>query len=184
MTDQEFLSRIYTIDEKNTCCHFREIWLDPTYGKKNPGANNPGLVAIMALVKPAGPFGPALAEALENRHQNVCFSIRAITKDYVQQGRRYRVLFTIVTFDWVLEPGIATANKWDSPALEMHKSGLMLPKRPDLQELASGLVTRPKLEEIIRPRQGVGLESSQALALETLEAFKPQTSIKPVYIDW
>lgn len=118
MSMDDFLNRIMIIEEKNVCCHFKEIRLDDSYGKKNPRLNNNNLVAIIAKIKPAGPYGNSLKESLDNKHENVCFSIRAFTKDYYDKGRTVRVLQNILTWDCVIEPGIATSNKWDSPSLE------------------------------------------------------------------
>ncbi len=113
----QFAHRVLTIDEKNVCCHFRDIWLDPDAVKDKSGK---AVVAIMANVRPSGPMGPFLKESLENKDENVCFSIRAFTDDKYEAGIKKRILKTVVTFDHVLEPGMAVAEKYKSPALESH----------------------------------------------------------------
>lgn len=119
MSDDDYFNRILTIEETNVCAHIAELWLDFDYHDLNHiGNGRDKVVAIWAKLKPAGPFGPALAAALTNPQENVFFSIRSFTKDYSHHLTTYRVLKTIVTFDWVTESGIATANKWDSPSLE------------------------------------------------------------------
>lgn len=118
MSMDDFMQRVLTIDEKNVCVHYSDIYLDINYGKNNPQFKNPNLIAIIAKLKPTGPYGNALNTALENEKENVCFSIRALTKDTVVNGVRQRTLVQIVTWDCVTEPGISISNKWDSPALE------------------------------------------------------------------
>jgi Peptidase S80 family len=118
MTDDEFIERVVTIEETNICCHFADIWLDADFGKNNPELKNPALVAIMAKVKPSGAKGAFLKEMFDNSQENLCFSIRAQTRNYYERGQCIRVLSHIFTFDHVNEPGIFHANKWASPALE------------------------------------------------------------------
>lgn len=115
MTDDQFLDRFLTIRETNISGHFNKVWLDHDSIKSPEGRP---VVAIMAKVKPAGPFGPALKESLDNPDANTAFSVRGFTKDVNNAGRRDRILKTIITFDWVTEPGISIATKWSSPALE------------------------------------------------------------------
>lgn len=153
MRDDAFMNRIFTIDERNVCCHFKEVWLDTNYGKNNPQLNNPNLVAIMAKIKPAGPMGPSLQASLDNPNENVCFSIRALTRDFYERGQTFRVLQQIVCFDHVVEPGISIANKWDSPGLEA------------LQDI---IINKKLIENILVSKQLVATESSKELATECL----------------
>lgn len=113
-----FIQRLVDIDLNNACCHFRKIWVDIDYGKKNPHLKNPNLVAIFAEVKPEGGRGFILKEMLENQHGNVFFSIRSIADQAYVNGRWVRKIGDVITFDLVCEGGITTANKWDSPACE------------------------------------------------------------------
>jgi hypothetical protein len=115
MTTEQFVNRIFSIYEANICCHFREVTLDFDRVKD---ANGKPVIAIIAWVKPSGPMGPALEKSLENPAENVCFSIRAFTDDYRDGLTVKRVLRTIVTWDYVNEPGIAVAEKFKAPALE------------------------------------------------------------------
>ena len=52
MSLDDYIQRIVTIDEKNVCCFFKELWLDFEFGKKNPQLGTPDLVAVMAKLKP------------------------------------------------------------------------------------------------------------------------------------
>ncbi len=172
-TIDEYLGRIMQIEETNVCCHFAEIWLDPNYGRNNPDIKNPNMVAIMAKFKPAGPQGNALREALENGLENVCFSIRALTRDHMDRGQVFRVLNTIFTFDWVTEPGINSARKWNSPALE---------------SLVESFVTFNELETAVEHicHDVAAMESSRLMANEALESFKFnfKESYKPNLVNW
>lgn len=111
-----FAHRVLTIYEENVCCHFAELWLDFERVKDETGRP---VIAIMAKVAPSGPFGHVLERTLQNKRENACFSIRSFTDDFEdRRGVVNRVLKTVVTFDYVNEPGISVAEKFKSPALE------------------------------------------------------------------
>jgi hypothetical protein len=171
MSDDDYLSRILTVEETNVCCHFKEIWLDHEYGKNHPELKNPGLVAIMAKVKPSGPKGDALKKSFDNPDENVCFSIRSLTREFWARGIKHREINTIASFDCVTEPGISVANKWDAPALE---------------QLAESNVTKKSLESYVnRNVHMVGMESSTAIATEALNSLFPsKQQVVPVYSKW
>lgn len=115
MSNEQFANRVMSIYEENTCCHHKDITLDFDRVKDEQGKP---VIAIISKVYPSGPMGPALEKSLQNPNENVCFSIRAFTDDYREGGIYKRVLKTIVTWDLVNEPGLATAEKFKSPALE------------------------------------------------------------------
>lgn len=118
MSMDEFKHRLLTVEETKVSHHIRRIILDDQFGVNHPEFGNPKLIGILAEIKPAGPFGPSLQKAFENPDENVCFSIRGFTDDTFERGRRVRTLFEVVTFDWVTEPGLTHATKWDASALE------------------------------------------------------------------
>lgn len=111
----QFMSRILDIDEKNTCVHFADIYLD-FENFKNPDGSR--IVAIMSKLRPSGAKGDFLQRAIDNPKENVCFSIRSFTDNSFIKGRVNKVIKTIVTFDYVNEPGIHIAEKYKAPALE------------------------------------------------------------------
>lgn len=115
MNTREFLGRVMDIYEPNVCCHIRKVWIDSSSVRDENGRP---VIAILGEVKPAGPMGPALQASLDNPSENVCFSIRSLTEDYQQNGVTQKNLKTIVTWDYVNEPGLSVAKKWNSPALE------------------------------------------------------------------
>ena len=112
---EEFAERVLTIEEKNICTHFAEVWLDFDNVKD---ANGKPVIAIMAKLAPSGPMGDAIARSLENPNEDVCYSIRSFTRDSFIRGIKHRAIAEIVTWDYVNEPGINFARKYKSPALE------------------------------------------------------------------
>lgn len=148
-----FMARCMDIVESNICCHFRKVWLE--HGTVKDERGRP-MIAIMAEVKPAGPMGPALKEALDNPSQNVCFSIRSFTQDTTSGGRVIKNLKTIITFDCVLEPGISIAKKWFAPSLESRHECPVVP---------------PMLDEIIHHQKAVGSGfESRGLSAELIKS--------------
>ena len=115
MNDRAFAHRAMAIYEERVCCHHAEIWLDFESVKGDDGRP---VIAIMSKVSPSGPLAHVLERQLKNTKENVCFSIRSFTDDFMHQGVRKRALKAIVTFDYVNEPGMYVAEKYRSPALE------------------------------------------------------------------
>lgn len=122
MSFDAYVRRIKKIEMSNTVAHIRKIEI------KQEGTDNEGrpIMVIYGWVRPEEDYeaGRALKSALLNKHQNVCFSIRSLCEDTIIRGKVFRVITEVVTFDWVVEPGISLAKKWNSPALE---SGLEIP---------------------------------------------------------
>jgi hypothetical protein len=112
---ESFANRVMTIVENRICCHHASITLDYNNIKD---ANGKPVIAIISEVCPSGELGYVLEKELANPNENICFSIRAFTDDFRQNGVYKRALRNIVTFDHVNEPGISVAEKWKSPALE------------------------------------------------------------------
>ena len=169
-TTNDYFGRILQIDEGNVCCHISDVWLDFNYGKNNPQFNNPNLVAIIAKVKPAGPKGHVLEQSLKNPKENTCFSIRALTKDFMQNGRVNRVLQQIVTWDCVNEPGLALANKYDSPALE---------------NLSDMIVSETMVNKAIERTQGVpAMEDTKVILREAKKMFNVKEHQTPISHKW
>lgn len=117
-SEKAFLRRSLSIDDDRVSTFFREIYLDfdncfDENGKK--------VIGIRAWLKPYGPYGKCVADAIDDPHQNLCYSIRAYTKDRMVGGRCVRMLSTVVTWDQVGEQGIGVANKYSTPALENEK---------------------------------------------------------------
>lgn len=142
MSDDEFIRRVLTIDERNVCAHIADVWLDFDNVK---GADGKPVVAIMGKIKPSGPFAAALDASYDNPHEDVCFSIRSFTDDKYVAGCKQRTLVEIVTFDRVTEPGIAHARKYRSPGLE---------------SMVEASVSVESLKKAVKPMPGLGMESN------------------------
>ena len=115
MTVDDFVNRVRDIYEPNVCMHIRKVIVD--YSSFRNSAGQP-IITILGEVKPSGPMGPALLAQFQNRFEDVCFSIRSLTKDEFSFGRMNKHLQLIVTWDYVNEPGLANAHKWNAPGLE------------------------------------------------------------------
>ena len=145
-SDDDYLNRIIKIVDSNVCAHFRAVWLDEEWGRKNPQYGRPDLIAIMAEVKPDGPNGDFLKKRFDDPDQDVCFSIRCLTRDFYENGKCYRVIRHITNFDLVTEPGVAFATKWHSPGLESIS---------DIQVFESDM------ERLLSKADGIGMECAQ-----------------------
>lgn len=114
MSKTEWLVRILTIDPRNTSHHIKSLEIDETSFKNKDGSP---MVAVMGRVKP---MIEKLAASLENPHENTAFSIRSITNDAFcpRRGCMVKHMKKPVTYDYVIEPGIAIATKYNTPSLE------------------------------------------------------------------
>lgn len=115
MKKADYMRRVVNIQEDNVSAHFAEICLD--FDNLKDAEGRP-IVGIVGLVRGAGPHGLALESSLDNPKESVCFSIRAFTDDKFEGGINRRILREIITWDQVNEPGIASAEKFKSTALE------------------------------------------------------------------
>jgi len=165
MSMEQFYNRIVTIDEGNVCGHISEINLDFKYGQNNPQFNNPEMIGIIGKVKPAGSQAGALQIALENPKQNAAFSIRGITENKYKNGRVERTLTNIITWDHVIEPGIAAACKAYSPGLE---SSVVVESY--VRELTDTIVNKDILRRVLKDNiSNVALESNRGLYSDILK---------------
>lgn len=166
---ESFAQRVMTIDEQKTCVHFSDIWLD--FDKVKDETGRP-VVAIMAKLKPTGPFGPALESSLQNPKEEVCFSIRAFTEDIRVNGVKHRNLREVVVWDHVVEPGISIAKKYKAPALESYVD------QPVTREQILGAVKECEMH-------GVAMESTKAAGLNLLHALGWDLSPSaPNFLKW
>ncbi len=115
LSQEDFLDRFLTIRETNVCAAHSKVWLD--FDRLKDKSGRP-IIAIMALTRPTGVNAEVLRDSLNDPKQNTAFSVRGITEDKMVGNVRHRSLKTIVTFDYVNEPGIHVATEWESPALE------------------------------------------------------------------
>ncbi|WP_233874336.1 S80 family phage morphogenetic serine protease [Paraburkholderia adhaesiva] len=148
---EDYARRILDIDVNNVSHHIAEVSLDFENYKDPDGR---GIVAILGQVKPSGPHGVHLKDSLDNPRENVCFSIRSFTLD-VPSGRTVRrELKNVVTWDYVNEPGLFIASKYNSPALE---------------EIGETMFSKPQLDRALCATHdaSIGLEAAR-LTLDEL----------------
>ena len=112
MNHMQWLDRLREIDADRVCAHIRKVTVDPQ-GRDERGQP---ICLVIGEVRPSGPYGDVLKDALENKHENVYFSVRSLTKNDTYRGVRYTV--ELITWDFVTEGGISVAHKYNSPALE------------------------------------------------------------------
>ena len=120
MSREQYFNRNLRIEQSNISHHIKEVIITPT----NIDSGMPGKGTVLRVdgwVKPSGPHGELLKKALDNPDQNVAFSIRSFTEDTFVGGKVIKKLLNIVTWDWVLQPGIASANQWDTVSLESNE---------------------------------------------------------------
>lgn len=163
----EYMQRVLTIEESNVCAHIAEVYLD--FDNFN-GADGP-IVAIMGKITPSGPHASMLDKSFNNPKENVCFSIRAFTSDYLNRGMTHRVLKNIITFDYVNEPGISIAEKYKAPTLESYEDTI---------------VTENQLGRALSDRESTA--AMESISLSPQELFTSlgwnHKKIPPKYTNW
>lgn len=180
MSDMDYYQRIMDIDEKCVCAHISDIWLDEEFGKNHPELKNPNLVAVMGKVAPSGPYGNTLKMAMENPKENCCFSVRSITEDRWEGGRTNKTIKTIVTYDFVNEPGISIATKYDSPSLESFQESKILTVE---YEKPISLNQLKRLSNNCETKLSASLEASKMID-EVIQTLIKKPEVLPAYANW
>ena len=158
----DYAVRVMTIREENVSHHISEVWIDTANVKDDSGRS---VIAIMGKVRPTGPMGPALLDSLNNPKDNTCFSIRAFTEDSWIAGTKQRALKTIVTWDWVIESGLAIARKYNTPGLEAYRQRHL--GAITLESIQETTFNRTNFQQAISPsREGIATESTKSFGLE------------------
>lgn len=116
MTTRDYISRICRLEEKAICGHIKEVTV--TESSRTDNGSNVPIMIVTGKVKPMGPYADTLDRDLSNPDSNTAFSIRSLTKNRVAGGITIKTIKTIVTWDFVNEPGISIANKANSIGLE------------------------------------------------------------------
>lgn len=116
-SDDKFIERLLRIDEKSVAVFHRRIWMDFDRFRDQ---NGKPFIGLMSEVFPDGPYGSVLDNQINTGIMNVCFSIRCFSLPRRIAGRIVKEMKHVVTFDYVNEPGIAQATKYNSPSLEAH----------------------------------------------------------------
>lgn len=117
MTRESYYARNLNVDIQNVSHHIKSVWTQESnipcgvIGKGNK-------LLMKGMVKPSGVHGKVLQEHIDNNDANTAFSIRALTVNTQRAGVTYKSIVQIITWDWVLEPGIQQANKWANLSTE------------------------------------------------------------------
>ena len=151
-TREQYLARVMRIEEKFESHTIKEVVIDTTL--KDVKGNR--YIGIRGKVKPSGPYRDVLIQKFADPDMNVCFSVRSFTKDNFRNGRREKYTTSIITWDYVGEPGLDKANKYNSPSLESY----------------TATVDPATLRNIAAMPVGLGMESSGIIeqAREILKA--------------
>ena len=131
--EQEAYIRNSIVKPDRVCFHIKEITLETT-STPSKVENGEYLVKIKAKIKPmalnsGGEIAAkALKEALEDPNRNVAFSIRCLCNDIeMPNGYWYKHIYSIVTWDYVIEPGISVATTWHTAGIMKENFQVMLP---------------------------------------------------------
>jgi hypothetical protein len=169
--EKSYINRICKIDSDRVAFHIRNLKLEA--GHKDEEGRS--IVLVLGEIRPSGPFKDILKDALENEHENVYFSVRSLTMDDMIRGVKYTR--NIVTWDFVNEGGIYSANKYNAPGLE------------SFGDIDIAPATLWELADEQKQQKAVGLETSSidyaALAADLgwAKDSLPATK-KPTYVDW
>lgn len=150
-TLSNYVKRCSIIDEANIAFHIKKIEINQSDVKDDNGNN---VVTVIGWVKGVGKHADAFNDMLSNPDQNVCFSIRAATEDVPNSsGKLNRNLVSIVTWDFVVYPGLKVAMKYKSPALECADSRVSVSEF-DLMEARTEML-----------RAGMAMENDSSLGM-------------------
>ena len=188
MTDKQYLLRCSRIEEQCVACHISEVELDYEYAKKYNIPPLSGLtpkqkqqtgpiVPMFGLVCGSGPYGPSLEKSLENPKENVCFSIRSFTVDYYVDGKTFRVLDEIITWDPVTEPGISTATKWDTDNKQVSTESYNFSSKTEFEMR----LNKKDIGFLIEENTRMGLENRASSFEHLLKHFEQN---KPISLGW
>ncbi|MCY1291308.1 hypothetical protein D9M68_20480 [compost metagenome] len=113
MSQLEWFTRVNDIYEPNVCFHIRRMRLEA-------GTDEKGRAVTMVIgeVKSSGKESAWFDRQLENRDEDVCFSVRSFTDDRVVNGVKTKFLKKIVTYDTINEPGIPKSSKYHTASME------------------------------------------------------------------
>jgi len=117
MSTEEQLRRALTIDLDRVCGHIKEVIFTVT-DRTEKGYSNLPIIIIDGWVKPTGPYGKNLQEALDNPDENVAFSYRGPVRQKVVGTTLVRYVADVSTWDYVFEPGVKIASQWNAAGLE------------------------------------------------------------------
>lgn len=113
MSAKEYIQRISRIDQENLIGQFKSIEIVKSNKRSSSGDV---IYYVVGWVKPFGTHKEILQQSLDDDTINTAFSLRCLFKYGNWNGARARLVFSIITWDFVLAPGIKTANKFSMSA--------------------------------------------------------------------
>jgi hypothetical protein len=170
MTMPEFINRNAGYDMSNIAFHIKDVQFKLTNDKVNMMGNHGNVVIVEGLIKPSGPKGVFLEEALNNPDRNVAFSVRSLSKDEVVNGILVKHTSAILTWDWVTEPGINNANTFD----------MLNEKNINTESVSNLLTLEIKESDINTMSVDTGVNQESADLIEIRDTLRRQFSKKPV----
>lgn len=166
MTQLQWFNRVADIYEPNVCFHIRRLMLDS--GRDEQGRP---ITMILGEVRESGKESGWFERQMENRDENVAFSIRSFTNDRVVAGRKTKYLTRIVTWDTVNEPGLVRSDKYGSPSLES-AGGTPLPEL-ELETVFYGDALRKELDAQKELATGTSFENNNSVMSLIAELERP-----------
>lgn len=142
---EAFMQRAITINESNECVHYKSVRIED--GKDEHGRH---IKLVIAKLTPSGVHHAMMDKKLKNPDENVAFSIRCLTKPVMIGGKICKEIFHVITWDYVNEPGIACATKYDSPSMESAKADIIMPDNE---------IVTPDNDIILTPEMLTGIET-------------------------
>lgn len=112
-----YITRLRNFAPDKVCAHIKNIRLVSNRDVQSPDVDQNAII-ILGDVKPTRARGVFLEQALNNPHQNVCFSIRSLTSAKVIGNVNHKTIVEVMGFDWVPVGGVRAATKANSPTLE------------------------------------------------------------------
>lgn len=160
---EQALQRLMKIEPTMVSHHIKSIELKDSkdeYGKP--------IILAIGEVKPTGPYGNYVKEQLDNPEENVAFSIRSITADKMIGNQMNKVVLDALTYDYVTEPGIKHATKFNSLSMEE------LLTNANISELFPGIIfTENDINKAIQTTSRIGLEEEHSTLVMVKERLGP-----------
>ncbi|MGL5648991.1 MAG: S80 family phage morphogenetic serine protease [Clostridium sp.] len=149
--EDQWVERSRQIDLRNSCGHIRSVECTPG---TDPATGRP-IWIIHGWIRPEGVQGNVLKSLLDNKHANVCFSLRSVIDTVYHKGVKVRVFEELITFDLVSEGGLTIATKYNSVGFEH----FVTPSNKTV-EIPVTMDSLVRLREIELSKQRMGLEHS------------------------
>lgn len=184
LTSEQAFARVSYLNPERKSHHIKSIELINTGVPVGKGFSG-NVLQIVGWVMPMGPYGPLLKEQLDNPEVNTAFSIRCFSQTTRVGHTEVRKIQSIVTFDWVTEPGIPTANKFDTQRVSMESRNPVILNTYELpykytEESIQNIIKNEKDKARI---QGISLESHFSDIARDLKLDK-KSNFSKVFDQW